>query len=187
MSDKPTVVGITGPFGSGKTSAAKFFQSLGFSRITLSSFLEKELKEQEKEITRKNLQDLGNEWRIESGSGILANKALKFASEKNLERLVVDGIRNLGEIEEFKNNSEFILLGVFADRDVRFARVRKMPQREELTREMFDQLDYRDLGITEEKETGLQVAKCFAISDYFIDSNDEANFENKLKGFLEKI
>ncbi len=187
MSDKPTVVGITGPFGSGKTSAAKFLESQGFTRITLSSFLEGKLKEEEKEITRKNLQDLGDEWRGEFGSSILAKKALEFAFEKEIDRLVIDGIRNLGEIEELKNNSNFILLGVFADRDVRFARIRKMPRREELTRDLFDQLDYRDLGITEDKETGLQVAKCFAISDYFIDSNDEASFENKLKGFLEKI
>lgn len=180
----PKILGITGPFGSGKTTAANFFQKKGFLKITLSSFLEESLMSQGKEVTRRNLQDLGDLWRKQNGSGILAKKALEFVSDQDLEKIVIDGIRNLGEIEEFRKTSNFTLLGIFADRKVRFGRVKKMPRREVLTRELFDELDYRDLGITEDKNTGLQVAKCFAISDYFIDSNDEPGFNDKLEFFL---
>ena len=181
------VVGITGPFGSGKTTAATFFATKGFEKITLSSFLEKQLRLDGKQITRKNLQDLGDLWRSQKGAGFLAKKALEFAFTKGFEKIVIDGIRNLGEIEEFKKTGNFILLGLLADRDVRFARVKDLSGREKLTRKLFDELDYRDLGITEELETGLQVAKCFAISDYFIDNNEDDNYRKKLEEFLKKL
>ena len=187
MKNDQIIIGITGPFGSGKSTAASFFETKGVKKITLSSFLEEQLKLDNKEISRKNLQDLGNLWRNEKGSGFLAKKALEFVRNNNIDKTVIDGIRNLGEIEEFKKSSKFTLLGIVADRDVRFERVKQMQNRESLTRELFDSLDLRDLGITEDKETGLQVAKCLAISDYFINSNDENGYKERLEEFLRKL
>lgn len=187
INNKPSVIGITGSFGSGKTTAASFFETKGFKKITLSSFLEEQLKKDGKEITRKNLQDLGNEWRAVYGPGILAEKALKFIKDNDIEKAVIDGIRNLGEVDRFKNSANFVLLGIVADRDIRFERIKKLKNREELTKDLFDQLDYRDLGINENIETGLQVAKCLAISGYFINSNDEKSYTERLEEFLIKI
>lgn len=187
MNSTPTVIGITGPFGSGKSTAASLLEKKGFTRITLSSFLEEELNKNGKEITRQNLQDLGNVWREEFGSGVLAKKANEYILKNSLEKVTIDGIRNLGEVEEFKKSSKFVLLGIVADRDVRFERVRKLKTRENLTKELFDSLDMRDLGITEDKKTGLQVAKCLAISDFFVNSNSEEEFKNKIEEFLNKI
>lgn len=183
----PTIIGITGPFGSGKTTAAKFFEEKGFTSVVLSSFLRDELRSSGKELTRKNLQDLGNLWREKNGRGVLASKALEYSSKNKMEKIVVDGIRNLGEIEELKKNSKFVLLGVFADREIRFNRIKAMTGRESLTRKEFNELDYRDLGIYEDQDSGLQVAKCFAISDYFIDSNNEDNYISKLEDFLKNL
>ena len=185
--NKIKIIGITGPFGSGKTTAANFFVTKGYQRITLSSFLEEELKKTGVEITRKNLQDLGNLWREEKGSGILANKALGFIALNNIEKVVIDGIRNLGEVDEFKKSSNFVLLGVIADRNVRFQRIKDLSNRESLTPEKFDELDYRDLGLTDDEKTGLQVAKCLAVADYFVNSNNETEYQQKLEEFLTKI
>lgn len=187
MIGKATVIGVAGPFGSGKTTAATFFEKHGFQRITLSSFLEEQLKSDDKKITRKNLQDLGNQWRSQYGVGVLAKKALELIFKNNTEKVVIDGIRNLGEVEEFRNSTKFILLGVVADRNIRFERVKNLKNRENLTLELFDQLDLRDLGITEDSISGLQVAKCLAISDYFINSNDENGYKQRLEEFLKKI
>lgn len=184
---KPLVIGITGPFGSGKTTAASFFETKGFQRITLSSFLEEQLKIDGKEITRKNLQDLGNLQRSKYGAGVLAKKALEFISQNNIEKAVIDGIRNIGEIEQFKKNSDFTLIGILANRTLRLERLQKLKRREKLTRQLFDKLDYRDIGVGE-KETGLQVAVCLSISDYFILNNgEEKEFRQKLEDVLNKL
>ena len=162
------IIGITGPFGSGKSTAADFFESKGYKKMTLSGPLEKEAKKRKLPITRKNLQDIGNEWREKFGSGTLVKRALNVL--KNEKKIVIDGIRNTGEIEEIRKHNGLIL-AIIADRTVRLNRLKKLKRRESLTAKVFDKLDSRDLGIGE-KDTGLQVAFCIALADVFIDSNE---------------
>lgn len=185
MRKKPTLLGLTGAFGSGKTTASSFFVENGFERITLSSFLEIALRQRsDAPITRKALQDLGNEWRMQFGAGILAQKALDYISEKNIEFAVIDGIRNLSEIEVLRQQQYFSLIAVVTNRMVRFERLKKNPRRESLTWDIFRELDYRDLGVGE-KENGLQAGLCIALADIFVDNNGSVEmFKEKLKNVL---
>ncbi len=186
MENRLVIVGITGAFGSGKSTAADFFESLGFRKITLSWFLEEEIKNKKEEthITRKMLQDLGNDLRKQYGSGVLAKKALNYLKREKIQKAVVDGIRNVGEIDVLRENANFVLLAIVADRAVRFERLKHLKRREDLTEEVFAKLDRRDLGLGQ-KETGLQVAACQALADIFIDNNGEqAEFTKKLEQFL---
>lgn len=185
---KPLIIGITGAFGSGKSTAANFLESKGLKKIILSSFLEEEAKKRNKErITRRILQDIGNEWREKYGKDILAKKTIEFLRKEKLQNTVIDGIRNLGEIEEFRKNGEFILVAIVANRKVRFERLKSLKRREQLTWDLFERLDKRDLGIGE-KQTGLQVAFCIASADVFIDSNGSIeDFQNKLEYFLKDL
>lgn len=187
MKIKPLIIGITGAFGSGKSTAADFFELRGFKKIILSSFLEEEVKRRGiKKITRKILQDIGNQWRKKYGSGILAKKARELLNKEG-GRAVIDGIRNAGEIDEFRKDQRFVLLAIIADRKVRFERLRKLKRRESLTWDLFTRLDRRDLGLGQRK-TGLHVAECIALADYFIDNNNEVDeFKRKLDNFFKKI
>lgn len=186
--DKPLIIGITGAFGSGKSTASDFFEFVGFKKIILSSFLEKEAKKRGyTKITRKILQDIGNELREKCGSGILAKRANEFSEKIRVKKIVVDGIRNLGEIKELRKNENFILLAIVANRKLRFKRLKNLKRREALTWNLFEKLDKRDLGIGE-RSTGLQVAFCIASADFFIDNNGKVEkFEIKLRKFLENI
>lgn len=188
MKNATLIIGITGAFGSGKSTATKFFESKGYSQIVLSSFLEMEAnKRGNVSITRKLLQDIGNELREKEGKGILAKKALLYVQEKQWKNVIIDGIRNLGEIEELRKSGNFILVGIVADRNVRFARLQKMKGTDAMSQEIFTTLDYRDLGIGE-TESGLQVAYCLAFADYFIENNnDEQMFIKRLSGLLKKV
>ena len=171
LKHKPLIIGITGAFGSGKSIAANFLKSLGFRKISLVQFLEEELKKQGvKKITRKLLQDLGNQWREKYGAGVLAQKALKLINEKAIEKVVVEGFRNKSEIDEFLKQSNFKLIGVVVNRKIRFDRLKKLDRREKLNWKLFNELDNRDLGVGEGKK-GLQVAFCLALSDIFIENN----------------
>lgn len=182
MIKQDLIIGITGTFGSGKSTAADFFSSKEFKKIILSSFLEEEANRRGfKKITRKILQDIGNEWRKKYGREILAKKALKFLGEN---RGVIDGIRNVGEIDEFRKNSNFVLIACLSDRKVRFTRLKKIKRREHLTWELFNKLDRRDIGVGQGKD-GLQVGTCLGMADIFIDNNSGiSEFKNKLTNFL---
>jgi dephospho-CoA kinase len=187
LANKPLVIGLTGAFGSGKTSAANFFEEKGFKRIGLSDFLKDQLTKDGKSLTRKNFQDLGNELRRKNGPGYLAKKASEMIVLENLDKVTVDGLRNIGELDILRKNFNFVLIGVVADRQVRFNRIKNMKEREELTFNEFEELDRRDLGLTEEDLSGLQVAKCLALADYFAESNDEEAYPKKLEQILKKL
>lgn len=171
LKQKPLIIGITGAFGSGKSTAASFLRRLGFTKISLVQFLEEELKSQgERRITRKLLQDLGNKLREKYGGGILAQKALALIKEKAIKKAVVEGFRNSLEIEELRKQNKFKLIGIVVNRKIRFDRLKKLDRREKLNWKLFNELDNRDLGVGEGKK-GLQVAFCLALSDIFIENN----------------
>jgi dephospho-CoA kinase len=182
------LIGITGAFGSGKSTAADFFLSKGFKKITLSDFLEEELQRRGKtQVTRSLLQDVGNELREKFGSSILAQKALEYIEKENIQKAVIDGIRNTEEISEFRKQGNYTQLGILADRKIRFERLKKLKRREKLTWDLFEKLDSRDLGIGE-KESGLQVAFCITLSDFFITNNKtEKDFKKSLSQFLKTL
>ncbi len=180
------IIGITGAFGSGKSTAAAFFESNGYKRIVLSDFLEEEAIKRGLKVTRKVLQDIGNQWREKYGSGVLAQKALEKVSAENSDKAVIDGIRNVGEIEILTNFGNFTLIAIVSDRKVRFGRLKELKRREDLTWELFEKLDSRDAGVNE-KETGLQVDKCIEVADIRIENNgSQEEFKNKLEAFLTK-
>lgn len=179
---KPQIVGISGTFGSGKSTAADFLTSLGYTKISLAQFLEDALLYSgEKNITRKKLQDLGNSWRELHGSGVLGKKAVEYIEQNKPQKVVVEGFRNIGEIEEIKKAGKFTLLGIVVNRSIRYKRLMKLKRREKLTPELFEKLDYRDMGLGE-KITGLQVAVCIAVADIFLENNKtEKDLFKKLK------
>lgn len=183
--NESTILGITGAFGSGKSTASDFLTSHGYTRITLSQFLEEEAQKKNIPlITRKVLQDIGNELRSEFGSDILAKKASEYIKNNNITKAVIDGIRNIGEIEYLRKGGGFTLLAIVVNRSIRFERLKNLKRREDLTQELFNELDYRDLGLGEEK-SGLQVALCTALADIFIDNNStEEAFRGKLQEIL---
>lgn len=183
------LIGITGGFGSGKSSAASFFELKGFKKIILSSFLEGETERRGfKKITRKILQDIGNEWRRKYGRGILAKKATSYLKREGIKKAVIDGIRNLGEIQEFKKNKNFVLIAIISSKKTRFERLKDLKRREKLTWEVFQKLDRRDMGLGQ-KNSGLQVLACLKKADVFISNNKtiEVFIDNLEKIFKKNI
>ncbi len=185
---KPLIIGISGAFGSGKSTAADYLSTLGFTKISLVQFLEEELASQgKKKITRKMLQDLGNLWREKHGNGILGQKAVEFILKNKIEKVVVEGFRNIGEIDEIRKAGNFTLVALLVNRAIRFDRLVGLQRREKLTPDLFEKLDFRDMGIGE-KPSGLQVAACIAAADIFLENNrSQTDLFEKLEEVLKTL
>ncbi|MFA6081417.1 MAG: AAA family ATPase [Patescibacteria group bacterium] len=185
------VIGVVGQIASGKGILVKYLtEKLGFTAFSLSSIVHKELEKKGSiKFTRQTLQDVGDELRGEYGDDILAQRIIKAINEQKKDRIVIEGIRNPGEIEFLKKNSNFILIGVRANRELRFKRVLSRGKEwDPKTYEDFVKVDKRDLGVGQQK-SGQQVGKCLAYCDYILTNNkDLGNFEKKVeKLFIHKL
>lgn len=196
------IVGLVGPLGSGCTFLAKGLKLLLGDRLhhfKLSSILRPiALDEGHKEpIPTAVLQDIGNRLRKENVS-VLAQRWHKATEEAIAKRaihwepnhiILVDGIRNEGEVRYLRGFTNFFLLSVFAHPETRRLRlVGKGPGKKFKTEEEFNIADARDQN--DDFSFGQQVTECNYLSDLIIDNDStfpERTMESSVRTFCTKI
>jgi len=194
------IIGVVGQIAAGKGILVKYLtERLDFVSFSLSSILHDAIKKKNiREFTRQTLQDMGDELRRKYGDDILAKKVIeqmknlpagRQGEKFKMKNYMIEGIRNPGEIEFLKKNTNFILIGVKAKRELRFKRLlsRGKPWDPKNWND-FVKIDRRDLGVGQNK-SGQQVVKCLAYCDYILTNNkDLKDFEKKLeKLFIHKL
>jgi len=171
MEQKKLVIGISGTICAGKDLVASILKERGFQLVSLGDVIRDELRLKGIEITRKTQQDLGNELRKLHGGQVLVERALKKYNSYE-SALIINGIRNLDEINYLKENSKFILLGVDAPFETRWQRVLSRNRDADLlNNDKFVIDDARDRGFNEPLN-GQQVGMCLVQADFLI-NNDE--------------
>lgn len=180
------IIGLTGPFGSGCSYIAEKILSLkGYKYISLSEILRDNIVD--KDCSRSDLQDKGNEIRAKSGAGFLADEAIKKIDSLDEGKFVIDSIRNTHEIESFKKHfPEFYLLAVWASKDTRWERVKGKYNGDLST---FEKDDKRDKD--EKDENGQQITLCYQMADAIILNETKIHAEQtddfiKLKTIVER-
>ena len=91
------------------------------SYIQISSPLKQLCEEAGIEATRENLIALGTRLASKHGDGYLAEHILR--NERERERVIITGMRQLGQIAVLRSSSDLTLLSVDADPHIRFERV----------------------------------------------------------------
>lgn len=135
---------------------------------------------------RSELQDLGNKMRLEATDpAILVSETLKTleTSKETFSRIVVDGVKNLGEIEYLKKRFglRFFLFAIQCKQSERWERTRATNYEPfKLTDRDFNEENERDRD--QEHVYGQQVQLCVDQSDVFIDNSDVG-----LATFREKV
>jgi len=116
----------------------------------------------------------------------LARRLFEAIKEQKRDRVVIEGIRNPAEIEFLKKNKNFILIGVKANRKLRFQRLLSRGKEwDPKNYNDFIKVDRRDLGVGQQK-SGQQVGKCLAYCDYMLMNNkDIKDFEKKIEKLFE--
>lgn len=170
---KKLVIAVSGTLCSGKGLVAQILKSKGCDIDTFSSVIRDELKLKGiLEANRKQLQDEGNRLRKEFGSRVLAERLL--LKHKDITRpLVIDGLRNVGEIEYLKQHSNFFLIGVDASIETRYKFTqRRKTDKDRVDYDTFVALDTRDRGVNEPMN-GQQVGMCLTYADFLIYNDEE--------------
>jgi len=194
---KDMIIGLTGTKASGKGVVAEILKKKDFAYFSLSDRVREEAVSRGlTDYKVKDLQDIGNELREKYGGGVLVRKTLELVKKQGNERkegkdMIIDGIRNIYEVEELKKQEYFgyfgyfILIAVDAPREVRFERlVERGRKSDPKTYEEFLEMDKRDLG-NKEIESGQQVKKCIEAANYKIQNdNTLEDLEKKIDEIL---
>ncbi|MFC2171459.1 AAA family ATPase [Acidobacteriota bacterium] len=138
-------IGVTGLNCAGKGEFIRILVNLGYRSYSLSDMIRHELDKKGLEHSRENLVKYGNEMRHSRGPDILACLVLDSIAEDRTERVAVDSIRNLAELERLRTHQAFVLTEVRAPVEVRFKRAKDRGRGEDY-RHIEDFLD------TEKKE-----------------------------------
>lgn len=190
------VIGLTGAFGSGCSTGARHLRDeRGFKLLRLSDIIRAKWKETRGvgvEPSRSDLQRLGDQLRQEGNPGVLASLALAPLTPEELgELLVIDGIRNVGEVERLQEvyGYRFTLIAILSSSEARWGRIGSTAYLGQGLSELdFHQDDTRDRN--EETPWGQQVELCIDKADIIIDNSDDVtlrDFKAKVLEFADLV
>ena len=180
MINLPNVIGIVGPIRAGKTTTASYLvERYGYSLASNSDVLRRILGGMQIIPTRENLARLGNSIFEVFGNDVIA----KYRLERlDLGRIVVDGIRYSDELKYYLENSDFKLLGIEANADVRFERTLRGSEEFKDVRICRDEFDLLALSRSE-----LNVPQLLSMADELIsNANDIKQLRKKVDQILNK-
>jgi len=177
------IIGLTGPMGAGKTTAASNLERYkGFVRLSLAYFVRREVLRQGLPVNARHMRDIGNHLRETHGVSVLADRVLERLEKEILSSLiVVDGIRNPGEIKTLRRNPDFFLIGMNARREIRYQRELELGEWQPLLSfEEFCELDDEDMGGDEWPQWAQQISKCLQMAremqaegrGFYLDTSD---------------
>ncbi|MGI6278799.1 MAG: hypothetical protein ACOYJ8_03275 [Patescibacteria group bacterium] len=182
------VIGLVSPISAGKGTVVEFLQKKGFLALSLSDRIREEITSRNQKITRERLLAVADELRQNFGSAVLARRTWQIAQNQNNQKIVIDSIRGIAEVDFFKNKPGFYLIGIKAPRKKRFAWAKKRAREgEPLTWEEFVKVDKRDF-FSGDGQVGRNIPACLKKADDIINNEGTVkDLENKVEKVLEKI
>jgi dephospho-CoA kinase len=142
------IVAITGMPGAGKSTAAKALVAKGWSRVVMGDMIRDETKRRGLEPDATNTGEVMKQLRKERGDSAVAELCLDAIRKTKSEKIVVDGIRSMSEVETFRKAANVLLVVVHASPKRRFAFLRERGRSDDpLSYEMFDRREKRELEV----------------------------------------
>lgn len=181
--NKRILIGLTGSFASGCSELRKTLKErYDFDSFKLSGEVREEAKRRGLDPDKREvLQALGNALREKHGNNYLAIKAMEKVDATDAEKIVLHGIRNIGEINELRKRPNFYLVAVDSSEDTRWERVKEFYDNNRKLFENHDRTD-KNQGIPH----GQQVQKCVENADILFLNNDQYPNEIKMRDELEE-
>ena len=142
------IVAITGMPGAGKSTAAQALVKLGWTRVVMGDVIRAETRRRGLDPDAKNTGEVMKLLRRERGESAVADLCLETISEMKADRVVVDGIRSMAEVETFRKKAVVLLVAVDASPERRFELLKERGRRDApISHDMFVERDRRELAV----------------------------------------
>ena len=158
------VIAFAGLPFSGKSEAVKIAKDSDIPVIRMGDAVWDEVKNQGLEINDKNVGTVANKMREQHGMDIWAKRTIeKIKSMDKVDSLVIDGIRNIEEIETFKTELEedFVLVAVEVPDEIRFKRAMSRGRKD-------DSMDLEKIKERDKRERNWGIDAVIASADIVI-------------------
>jgi dephospho-CoA kinase len=182
MTGEKLVLGLTGMPGSGKSLVVNIAEEQDYDVVVMGDIVREETKKRNMELTPENVGKVMLALRREEGPTVIAKRCLPRIAKSKSKKVIVDGIRSLEEIDEFKKSlSKFTHIAVHASPETRFQRLfnRARPD---------DPKDWEDFNERDMRELSVGLGEAIAMADEMIINEGPINIEKvEIREILEKV
>lgn len=157
------IIALLGMPGSGKTEASSFLESNGYKQIRFGDITDEVLKEKNLDINEENEKVIREQLRKEHGMAAYA--ILNLPRIKQLDKVVLDGVRSYAEVETLRKefDSSIIFVSIICSKELRYKRISERKYRglseEEIISRDVAEVRNLDMG------TAIVMADKFIIND----------------------
>ena len=176
------MVGLVGMPGAGKSLVVEEAQRIGYAIVTMGDVVREETRKRGLELNPKNVGQVMLELRKTGGNGVIAEKCIRKIEHEESERVLVDGLRSLHEVDVFKARfPKFTLVAIHASPITRFKRLNHRGRSDDPDEwEVFRERDIRELSV------GL--GNAVALAEYIIVNEDSRKETNaKVEEVLRRV
>ncbi len=143
------VVGVAGMPGAGKGAFRRVIQRMGHPVVIMGDEVREEAKRRNLKPTPENLGKVMLQLREVEGPAAVAKRCIPKLKKTKEEVVVVDGIRSLHEVEEFKKHfPNFTIIALHTSPKTRYQRLSQRKRSDDpKSWETFMQRDLRELSV----------------------------------------
>ena len=180
MNAEKIVVGLAGMPGSGKSVVVYAAAEMGYEVVVMGDVIREETQKRGMELNPRNVGRVMLDLRKKDGASVIADRCIAKIEQLESEKVIVDGVRSLSEVDTFKKSfRNFSLMAVYASPETRFNRIYKRQRSDDPDGlEVFKERDMRELSV------GL--GGVIAMADYLI-INDHNKSKSNTKATTKKF
>lgn len=181
MSEK-LVIGVTGMPGAGKTFVVNVARDVGYRVVVMGDEVRAEAERRNMAPTPENIGRLMLELRQLEGETAIAKRCVRKICDEANFKVIIDGIRSLAEVEEFKSKfRRFVLLAVHASPETRFQRLYHRCRSD-------DPKSWREFHERDMRELSVGLGGAIAMSKYmFVNEGPKEEAEREFRLLLKRI
>jgi len=177
------LIAFVGMPASGKSEAAAIAKKLGIPVVNMGDVVREETARRALPPTDENIGGTGTALRNEEGMDVIAKRSVPKIRAIRSKVVVVDGIRNIHEIEYYKKEfgNDFKLIAIKTPFNIRFERVKKRARSDDMN--SMEELKRRD-----EREKGWGLNRAIEKADINSDNTGTIEeFRKKMEQLLGNI
>jgi dephospho-CoA kinase len=149
MASEKIVIGLAGMPGSGKSVVANVAKRRGYDVVLMGNIVREEAQRRHVEPSPEELGKIMLELRRVEGDAAIAKRCITRIESAHRSRVLIDGLRSLAEVEEFKKHfAKFALVAIHTSPEARFKRLFARHRSDDpKVMETFRERDRRELSV----------------------------------------